>query len=125
MPDPATEIEGPSSAAMHAHHHIDADSLVLPVVETSAHSHTSGAMVAAHIIAAVVTIAVFHWSEVLLIHLVMLARLVWSVFAPLIFTIRLFPTSRLPRPSDHVDEAPSDTVPLTSILRRGPPALAL
>jgi hypothetical protein len=114
-----------SAVGMHQHHHLDAGSLPMPVLESSGHSHMTASMAASHLIAAALTIAVLHWSETLLARLAQLGRLLWRVIVPLLLTVRLVPRTRTLAHVQHEATFTSQQVPLSSASLRGPPVSAL
>lgn len=89
------------------------------------HAHTSPAMLIAHLLAAVVTIAMFYWAERLPAKLCDFGRLIIRALLPIIAAI-----STVPEPVRTITVVRSITAPSLGVLRspvlvRGPPREAL
>ena len=127
---PMAGTSGPTNAMeRHAMHHGGAASMSGAMSSSgadvmAAHSHTSPAMLAAHLVAAVLTIAMIYWSEVLPERIGSFVRLVIHALLP-------SPARPIPvpsRPTRHlgvVDILPRHLGVLRSpVLTRGPPVTA-
>lgn len=89
------------------------------------HSHVSAPMMLMHVIAAIVTVAVIYWVEVLPVRLGEFARLIIHAIVPVLSPLRTLPE----RPRLAIAVAVVGLRPLTvlrsPVLRRGPPQSAV
>lgn len=130
-PAPSNAVD--RHAAMHAGHGASTGSMgtghdvmgSMGTGSTAGHAHTSPAMLTAHLLAAVVTIALFYWAERLPAKLCDFGRLIIRALLPIIAAI-----STVPEPVRTITVVRSITAPSLGVLRspvlvRGPPREAL
>lgn len=130
-PAPTTAVD--RHAAMHAGHEASMASMgtghdvmgSMSTGSTAGHAHTSPTMLIAHLVAAVVTIAMFYWAERLPAKLCDFGRLIIRTLLPIITAI-----SMVPEPVRTITVVRSITAPSLGVLRspvlvRGPPREAL
>lgn len=113
--------------AHHAATQMTHDSAVMPVMDGSAgaaaemHSHSSPAMLFAHCVAGIVTIAMIYWAERLPVMLGEFARLIISAVVPTLVVLR----APVEKPRSLISFEPelprSLGVCRSPVLRRGPP----
>ncbi|TSI12801.1 hypothetical protein FO013_18620 [Brevibacterium aurantiacum] len=134
-PTPANALE------RHAMHHSDSATMIGPLsgagqdslsgmsgtmsaTEGGMHAHTSPAMLSAHLVAAVLTIAMIYWSETLPVKIASFVRLVIHALLPT--AVRPMPVPNGPRPHLGLSRIlPRHLGVLRSpVLTRGPPAEA-
>lgn len=124
--------QGPSSIASDAlasdHHgmHTMPDSAAMQSAGGMDHSHTSPTMLASHILAAVVTIAVIYRFETILANINQLIRLLWSLIVAVVtIPVAATSTTRTNRACAEPLLVGSQNADRSPVSRRGPPVLAL